>query len=215
MLELLCEYWLEVSLELDNGDGKCSVPQPIDRSSANVSLPNNFVPLIVACSLQRFVLWLFSWWRRRCYHLDCRGVAGHYSQRFVWFAMLSVIWVSALLSLPWFAYVGRGVYPPLPTPRHLTLVFRCSSLFTFKGTVIQFLPKGINCTVLRCAIQFLPKGINWKHPHSSAFVVRFVQLRQQGMYWQQYIGLSFASATTMSPLLHFVEIAVSFDGFQV
>jgi len=50
--------------------------------------------------------------------------------------------------------------PPLPTPRHLTLVFRCSSLFTFKGTVIQFLPKGINCTVLRCAIQFLPKGIN-------------------------------------------------------
>jgi hypothetical protein len=30
MLELLCDYWLEVSMELDDGDGKCSVPQPID-----------------------------------------------------------------------------------------------------------------------------------------------------------------------------------------
>eukprot|EP00970_Alexandrium_tamarense_P017953 scaffold12825_cov130-Alexandrium_tamarense.AAC.1 len=121
MLELLCEYWLEVSLDLDNGDGKCSVPQPIDRSSANVSLPNNFVPLIVACSLQRVVLWLggVSSSTNTSSSYNVSSLFSTFTG-FVWDAVLGRIWLSALLSLPWFAYVGRGVYPPLPTPRHLT-----------------------------------------------------------------------------------------------
>ena len=215
MLELLCEYWLEVSLELDNGDGKCSVPQPIDRSSANVSLPNNFVPLIVACSLQRFVLWLFSWWRRRCYHLDCRGVAGHYSQRFVWFAMLSVIWVSALLSLPWFAYVGRGVYPPLPTPRHLTLVFRCSSLFTFKETAHTVLAERhqLYCAPLRDTV--LAERHQLKAPPFFGFRCSVRPTSSTRDVLTTVYRFEFRFGDHMSPLLHFVEIAVSFDGFQV